>query len=347
MKMKAVYLAELGCPLIVDSNVEVPSLREGQVLVKLAFSGVCHSQLMEVSGGRGEDKYLPHMLGHEGSGKVCEVGPGVTKVKVDDSVVLTWIKGAGKDAGGTQYRSGTKQINAGAVTTFMEYAVISENRCVLLPDGVPLDAAALLGCAVPTGAGIVINTIHPKAGTDIAVWGLGGIGLSALLATRAFRFNRVIAIDVSEQKLALAREFGATHAIHATEQNVQEQVRELTNGVGVDYCVEAAGLSKTIEGAFGIVRRNGGLCVFASHPQLGDKISIDPFELICGKKIQGSWGGECLPDRDIPRFVDLFRKGIFPFPQLLSHRYPLEGVNQALDDLKSRKITRALLEISP
>lgn len=346
MKTKAAVLYQTNHPLIIEDSVEIPLLLPGQALIKLAYSGVCHSQLMEVRGKRGEDKFLPHLLGHEGSGIVVEVGENVSKVQAGDKVVLGWIKGSGLETPGTQYRKGNRVINSGAVTTFNEYSVVSENRLVKLSEDIPLDVAVLFGCALPTGAGIITNTIQPKSKNTIAIFGMGGIGLSALMATQLYDCAKVIVVDIEDKKLKLAKEFGASHTINAHKVNSIKQIKEITNGVGVDYSVEAAGTTLTIEQAFESVRNNGGLCVFASHPRTGEKIKLDPHQLICGKQIQGSWGGASDPDQDIPKFFKLFRQGKLPLKKLLSRRYSLDEINDALDDLENRKITRALIEIN-
>ena len=345
--MKAAVLSRLNEPLEVMTAVEYGSPARGQVLVKLAFSGVCHSQLMEVRGRRGPDAYLPHMLGHEGSGKVIEVGDGVSKVKPGDLVVLGWIKGKGLDAGGVRYRCAcmAQHINAGAVTTFNEYALVSENRLVALPAGIPLDVAVLFGCAVPTGAGIITNDLRPVPGSRIAIFGLGGIGMSALMAIMLYQCAQVIAVDVSAEKLALAKSFGATHVIDASATDPVAEIKSLTQGGGVDYAVEASGQAKVIEQAFASIRRGGGVCVFASHPEHGKLISIDPYELICGKKIRGSWGGSSDPDRDVPLFARLYLEGKLPLEKLISKRYKLESINEALDDMEDMKTGRPLIEI--
>jgi S-(hydroxymethyl)glutathione dehydrogenase/alcohol dehydrogenase len=345
--MKAAVLSRLNEPLDVMSEIECAAPRRGQVLVKLAYSGVCHSQLMEVRGRRGPDAYLPHLLGHEGTGKVIEVGEGVSKVKPNDLVVLGWIKGSGLDGGGVRYRCACMQqdVNAGGVTTLNEYALVSENRIVPLPAGVPLDVAVLFGCAVPTGAGIITNDLRPAPGSSIAVFGLGGIGMSALMATMLFKCANVIAVDVSVDKLSLARSFGATHTIDATQVDPVSQIRAITCGPGVDYAVEASGQVSVIEQAFESVRRGGGVCVFASHPEHGKRISVDPYELICGKQIRGSWGGNSNPDRDIPMFAKLYLEGRLPLEKLITKRYALEAINEALDDLEHHRVGRPLIEI--
>jgi S-(hydroxymethyl)glutathione dehydrogenase/alcohol dehydrogenase len=262
-------------------------------------------------------------------------------------VVLGWIKGSGLECGGVRYRCDNlpQKINAGGVTTFNEYALVSENRVVPLPEGVPLDIAVLFGCAVPTGAGIITNDLRPIVGSSIAVFGLGGIGMSALMATMLFKCAKVIAIDVSADKLALARSFGATHTIDASTSDPINEIRALTDDLGVDYAVEASGQVKVIEQAFKSIRRGGGVCVFATHPEEGKTMSIDPYELICGKQIRGSWGGGSNPDRDIPMFAQLYLEGKLPLEKLITKRYPLEAINEALDDLENHRIGRPLIEI--
>jgi len=344
MKTKAAVLYRTGEPLVLESGIDVPELLAGQVLVKVAYSGVCRSQLMEVRGKRGEDRYLPHLLGHEGSGVVLDTGNEVTKVKPGDKVVLTWIKGKGINCQGAKYKKGDVIINAGAVTTFNEYTVISENRCVKLPDGIPMDIASLFGCAILTGAGIVTNTIHPKQSDSIVIFGIGGIGLSALMATQLYDCSMVIAVDVEEAKLNLAKDFGATHLINSTVEDPVEKILKITGGTGVDFAIEAAGLVCTIEQAFASVRNEGGLCVFASHPPHGEKIKLDPFDLICGKQIRGSWGGESKPDIDIPHFAKLYKEGKLPLEKLITHRYLLVQINQIFDDIENNRVARALIE---
>jgi S-(hydroxymethyl)glutathione dehydrogenase/alcohol dehydrogenase len=239
----------------------------------------------------------------------------------------------------------TQHVNAGAVTTFNEYALVSENRIVPLPAGVPLDVAVLFGCAVPTGAGIITNDLRPAPGSSIAIFGLGGIGMSALMATMLFECAKVIAIDVSADKLALAASFGATHTINAMRADPVSEIQALTGALGVDYAVEASGQVCVIEQAFASVRRGGGVCVFASHPEHGKQIAIDPYELICGKQIRGSWGGSSNPDRDIPMFAKLYLEGRLPLEKLITKRYQLEAINEALDDLEHNRVGRPLIQI--
>ena len=342
MKTRAAVLYNLNTPLVLD-ELEIPDLKTGQVLVKMAFSGVCQSQVMEARGKRGLDRFLPHLLGHEGSGVVVKVGAGVQKVKIDDPVVLTWIKSNGADCGGTHYSRGDTIINAGAVTTFSDYTVVSENRCVKLEEGIPMDLASLFGCAVLTGAGLVLNSMHPLPENSILIWGVGGIGLSAVMAANLCQCAKIIAVDTQEHNLKLSQAFGATHLINIQVEEPLNRIREIAGMEGVDFAVGAAGKTSTIESAFSTVRKNGGLCVFASHPPTGEKICLDPYDLISGKQIRGSWGGDPRPDKDIPRFSEFYRQGHLPLEKLISRRYPLEQINQALNDLEQGALGRSLI----
>jgi S-(hydroxymethyl)glutathione dehydrogenase/alcohol dehydrogenase len=345
MLMKAAVLYKTGQPLIVEDGIEIPPLKEGHVLVKIAYSGVCRSQLMEVMGRRGKDVYLPHLLGHEASGWVVQIGTKVKKVKPGDKVVLTWIKGKGANFEGAKYKLGDTILNSGAVTTFSDYSVVSENRCVILEEGIPMDLAALLGCAVPTGAGIVFNSLCPKLGSSIAIFGVGGIGLSAILGAKIYECPKIIAIDIDNKKLAVAKELGATDIINSCEEDPIQKINKITDGCGVDYSIEAAGKAKVIELAFESVKYNGGSCVIAGHPGFKERIQLDPFDLIRGKQIKGSWGGECDPDRDIPKYIKYFENGKLPLRKMVSRVYPLEEINQALSELENGSACRILIRM--
>ena len=344
--LSGAVLWRTGHPLVLTDDIVARDPGAGQVLVELSISGVCHSQLMEARGKRGEDRYLPHLLGHEGTGRVLSIGPGVTKVKPGDAIILGWIKGEGMDVGGGHYTLDDTRINAGAVTTFNSKAVVSENRVFPLPIGLPEDVAVLFGCSALTGAGMLLNEIKPRQKGNLAVIGLGGIGLSALMAVGLHDFEKIIAVDVSDEKLNLAKLLGATHTVNASRDDVVATIRDLTEGEGVEFSIEAAGQTATIENAFASVKRHGGLCVFASHPEAGATISIDPFELICGKKIQGSWGGGCQPDRDIITLAGQYLEGTLPLHHLISEQYELSEINTALANIEAGKSLRPLIRFS-
>ena len=316
-------------------------------MVKIAYSGICRSQLNEIRGLKGKDNYLPHTLGHEGSGIVLDVGPGVSKVKPGDHVVLTWIKGRGADAPSTLYKKADGSIvNSGAISTFMTKAVICENRVVRIPDEMPLREAALLGCAIPTGAGIVLNTAKVRPGSSLAIFGVGGIGLSAVLAADLMNAAIIIAVDLFDDKLKVARQVGATHVINARQQDPLATILKISGGYGVDCAIEAAGCRETMEGAFRAVRDNGGLCILAGNLSHGERISLDPFDLIKGKRIIGTWGGETDPDRDIPKYIRLYQAGKLKLDELITDTFSLDEINNAIDMMHKGEITgRCLIEM--
>jgi S-(hydroxymethyl)glutathione dehydrogenase/alcohol dehydrogenase len=343
--MKAAVLYQTGEPLVVEDGIEIPILQPGQVLVKVAYSGVCKSQLMEARGKRGIDNYLPHLLGHEACGTVVDTGKGVFKVSKNDKVILTWIKYKGADTKGAKYQKGDSTIKSESVTTFSNYTVVSENRCIKLPDGIPMELAPLLGCAVPTGAGIVMNTLRPSEDNTLAIFGLGGIGLSAVMVAKALKCSTIFAVDIEDKKLEKAKELGATYLINNKDGLAVEKIKELTQGEGVDFSIEAAGKSQVCEAAFSSVKDKGGLCILAGHPAEGETIQLNPFDLIKGKKIQGSWGGESQPDRDIPLLAKFFLEGKLPLNTIISHRFKLDEINQALDILEKGDAARILIEM--
>lgn len=327
-------------------EVTLPELRPGQVLVEMAYSGVCHSQLLEVEGKRGKDPYLPHTLGHEGSGRVLEVGKGVTKVRAGDLVILTWMKGRGAEVPSTVYQGKLQPVHSGAISTFMRRTLVSENRVVPIAKNVPLLEAALFGCMIPTGAGIVFNTAKMKAGSSVAVFGVGGIGLSSVLAAKMAGADPILAVDLSERKLELAMSVGATHTLNASKGYTISALRDLLGKEGVDFAIEAAGKRDTMEQAFEATRPNGGLCILAGNLAYGERITIDPFDLIRGKRIVGTWGGETNPDLDIPKYLEWFRSDRDKVNLLATHQFPLHEVRKALDSFKSGEVGRAMLRLS-
>lgn len=343
MKTQAAILVETGAPLVIE-ELEVPALKPGQVLVEIIYSGICHTQLHETRGRRGKDAYLPHCLGHEGSGRVLEVGAGVSKVKLGDSVILSWIKSSGKDVPGTVYQWGDRKVNAGAITTFSKHAVISENRLTVIPSQLPLKEAALLGCAVPTGLGAVFNTAQPKPGQSIAIFGCGGIGLCAIAGAAISGCHPIVAIDILQDKLEVAKKMGATHCLDASELGYLEEMQQIVPTL--DFAIEATGVPSIMKQALKSVRAQGGAAVIVGNAPFGSELTIDPKELNQGKRLLGTWGGDNVPDVDFPRYCNLLLSGQLKASNLVSVSYSLGQVNTALDHMESGKVLRPILDMS-
>lgn len=344
MKTTAAVLVETGRPLEL-ADLEIPKLKAGQVLVEIAFSGVCHTQLLECRGFRGSDPFLPHCLGHEASGTVVDSGDDVTKCRIDDQVILSWIKGSGADVPGSVYDWGRQKVNAGGVTTFMTHAVVSENRVTVLEEGLPLPIASLVGCAGATGAGAVWNAAGLREGETVAVFGTGGVGLCAVAAAAQAKAGTVIAVDLHPVRLALAEELGANLVINASKTDPVEQIRKAF-AAGVDHCIEASGRPSVMRQALTCVRARGGQAVVIGNARHGETLEIDPRELNQGKRLIGTWGGDCEPDRDFAKISRLSINGSLPLQRLIGKHYPLEEVNQALADLETGGVARPLLDMS-
>lgn len=343
MKTPAAILVETGEPLVL-ADIEIPPLAPGQVLVEIAFSGVCHTQILECRGYRGVDRYLPHCLGHEGSGTVLDVGPGVRKVKAGNAVILSWMKGSGADVPGPRYGWAGRSLSAGPITTFARHSVISENRVTLVTEAVSLRDAAMLGCAVPTGVGAVFNAARPAPGQSLAVFGAGGIGLCAVAAAAVAGCTPIVAVDIHGRKLAVARQMGATHCLDAGSGSVLEEIERVCPG-GVDVAIEATGCPDVMRQALASVRRQGGIAVVVGNARHGERLEFDPRELNLGKRLLGTWGGDNWPDRDFPRYGKLLSAGKLNLEPMLSEPYRLREINQALDDLEAGRVVRPLVRM--
>jgi S-(hydroxymethyl)glutathione dehydrogenase / alcohol dehydrogenase len=344
MKTEAALLVQTGQPLVL-AEIEIPVLKPGQVLVEIAYSGACGTQVMEWRGDKGEDKWVPHCLGHEGTGTVLEAGGAVTKVKPGDKVVLSWIKGNGIEAGGAVYDWDGRKVNAGGVTTFQRHALVSENRLTLLPADIPMDIAVLLGCAAPTGMGAVYNVLRVQPGDTVAVFGTGGIGLNALMAAALAGAMPVIGIDPNPTRRALAEIYGATHVIDPSATDVAAEIRKIVPQ-GVDLAVESSGVPAVMEQAINATRQQGGRAVVIGNAKHGAVLSLNPGVFNQGKSLLGTWGGDSVPDRDYGRYGRLLCSGRFPVRDLLSRPYSLAKADQALQDLAEGKVGRPLIDMS-
>lgn len=341
MKTSAAVLVETGRPLEII-ELEIPALRAGQVLVQLAFSGVCHTQILEARGFKGKDAFVPHCMGHEGSGTVIDIGPEVSKVEKGQKVLLSWIKGSGCDVPGTQYKMGNgRTVNAGGVTTFSYHSVVSENRLTVLPPGMQLSQGTMIGCAVATGMGAVFNTAAIKSGQSIAIFGCGGIGLFAIAAAKIAGAKNIIAVDINPAKLEVALSMGATHVLDSSPQT-PDKLRKIV-GPGADIAIEASGRPDVMRTALESVRNQGGIAVVVGNARHDESLVLDPKQFNMGKQLRGTWGGDSVPDRDFPTYCDYLNQGMFSIEPLQAKTYRLEEINDALLELETGKTVRPLI----
>ena len=331
---KAAILTELRTPLVVGSIRLPEELDVGQVLVQVHFSGICGSQLGEINGAKGTDPSLPHLLGHEGSATVLHVGPGVSHLAPGDRVVLHWRKGKGIESRTPTYEWNGREINAGWVTTFNEYAVVSENRCTPIPQDLDLKVAALFGCAVTTGFGVVENNAKVRAGESVVVYGSGGVGLNVVQAAALHSAHPIIGVDLHRNRLDLAVRMGATHVINGGSGDVEGQISEIVGSAGVDVFIDNTGVAAVVELGYRITNPQGRV-VLVGVPDHGQEVSISPLPLHFGKTLTGSHGGESSPDRDIPRILGLYGADKVRFRDLVDETVSLDGINEAIERMRS------------
>jgi S-(hydroxymethyl)glutathione dehydrogenase/alcohol dehydrogenase len=362
--MKAAVLWKPGTRVEI-LDVELAPPKAGEVLVRIAACGVCASDLHVVDGDLPEP--LPIVLGHEASGVVVEAGPGVEHLREGDHVVLALVPSCGECsscrrgrptfcelfgqcasdgvlADGTSRLSvdGTTLHHFNSVSSFAEYAVVPESAAVAVRRDVPLQAAALVGCAAVTGFGAVTNTAEVEEGATVAVWGCGGVGLNVVQAARLSGAERIVAIDTRPEMLELACRLGATHAVRAGESvDASAAVRELLPG-GADYAFEAIGREETVNEAWEVVRPGGTVVVVGLMPK-GSKLTIDPWGFINEKTLKGCFLGTARIERDIPHLVDLYADGKLVLDELVSRRLPLTELPDAFHQLRTGVTVRQLV----
>jgi NDMA-dependent alcohol dehydrogenase len=365
MKARAAILFEPKQPLQI-CDVEVAEPRAGEVLVRMSAGGVCHSDLHVMKGDLSAP--LPAILGHEGAGVVAEVGPGVLDVKPGDHVIPLWRLSCGEceyctngrpalcsagieirrtgtlPLGGTGFRLDGKEIKRfGGVSTFSEYSVIPEKALLKIPTDLPLDRAALLGCAVITGFGAVVNAAKVRPGSIVAVFGCGGVGLNVIQTAALAGAGMLIAVDLKDNKLDYARQFGATHAVNASKGSPVEQVRALTGGRGVDYAFEVIGLPVTMRQAFDVLARCGVAVVVGIGPTTAE-VSIPVIPLAWEDRVlMGSLYGSARPRIDILRLIELYRAKKLKLDELLTRSYPIEKINDAYAALDRGEVARSVV----
>jgi S-(hydroxymethyl)glutathione dehydrogenase/alcohol dehydrogenase len=345
VKSRAAILVEQKKPLVIE-DLEVPAPKLGQVLVRVLTSGICGSQIGEINGVKGPDRFLPHLLGHEGCGEVLEVGEGVRTVKAGDRVVLHWRKGAGLESVTPVYGSPIGPVNAGWVTSFNDHALVSENRVTAVPAEFDPETAALFGCAVTTAFGVVTNDARLAIGESIAVFGAGGIGLNIVQGAALAGAHPIIALDRFDNRLELARSLGATHTINVTTADAAGEILRIVGSDGVDVAVDNTGNVEVIALASRLTGARGRT-VLVGVPPKGATAAISTLPLHFEKRLLGSHGGESRPEIDIPRYVRLVAAGRLSFTGIIGRRYSLDEINTALDDMRSGRLAgRAIVRLA-
>ena len=372
MKIRAAVLSQMGTPPpyaktrpLAIEELDLAPPGHGEVLVKIAAAGLCHSDLSVINGDR--PRPLPMVLGHEAAGIVEELGEGVTDLARGDHVILVFVPSCGHCAPCAEGRpalcepgfaansqgtllSGARRLSRNGApinhllgcAAFAEYATVSRRSVVKIDKALPFAEAALFGCAVMTGVGAVVNTAQIRAGASTAVVGLGGVGLASVLGAKAAGARHIVAVDLSEEKLALAKSLGATHTFNAGAPDCIEKVREATSG-GVEYAFELAGSARAFESAYKMTRR-GGTTVTAGLPPPTATMPLSPLSMVAEERtLKGSYIGTCVPSRDIPRYVDLYRQGKLAVDRLMTGKLKLDEINEGFDLLHEGKAVRQVI----
>lgn len=340
---KAAILAQSRQPLIVDEITLPDELNVGQVLVKILHTTICGAQLNEIAAAKGPDKFLPHLLGHEASATVIETGPGVTNVKPGDTVVLHWRPSQGIQCQPPSYKWRGEKLNAGWITTFNDYAVVSENRMTVISPDYDLKVAPLLGCAVTTAAGVINNDAGVKIGESVVVFGVGGVGLNVVQFAHLAGANPIVAVDLLDNKLDMAKTRGATHCLNGSRiGDMDAEIRKIVGAKGPDKVIETTGAKTIIELAYNLTHADG-TCVLVGVPN--EKVSIYTLPIHFNKVLTGSHGGDAVPHVDIPRLIRLTEAGRFSLDGIITHEFSLDEINEALDVVRSGNAGRVLLNV--
>lgn len=342
MKTKAAILVEQQQSLEID-EVEIPSLAYGQALVKLEVSRICGSQVGEIDGVKGPDRWLPHLLGHEGCGVVEDIGPEVSTVKPGDRVCLHWRPGAGIQAKPPRYGWQGNAVNAGNITTFNDYAIISENRMTPVSAALDKDVVALFADTITTGFGVICNDAQVKIGESVVIVGVGGIGLGAVLGARLAGAHPIVGIDLHAHKLDKAKAVGLTDALHGADEDLEDKVRAVVGPAGADVVIDGTGNPNVIERCYRLTQPQGRTILFGvmHHKQ---RVRVHTLPLHFGKVLSGSEGGQSQPALDIPRYSRMVRAGLVDPAHFVSHRGRLEDVNQLISQMRAGEVIHAMID---
>ena len=342
--MRAAVLTQLNAPLDI-ANVEPHELTYGQVLVRVLVSGICGAQLAEIRGEKGNERYLPHLLGHEGFGEVMAVGPAVTRVKTHDRVVIHWRKAAGIESPLPLYRYRGKTITSGRNITFAEMSVCSENRVTPVPADTPPELAALLGCGLSTALATIEREAAMKPGETLLIVGLGGLGVNLLRAAKLAHASRIVCVDVHESKRAIAQAHGASFC-NARKESIRAVLDDAGCACGCDVVIDTAGTPESIKRTLPFVAPSGRFVMIGQPPPGASVEILNASDLFAGegKRIMATQGGGFRPDLDIPRYLRLHQMGALSIDGVITHRVPLAQINSGLDLVRAGEASRVLVE---
>ena len=344
MKFKAAVLFKQKKPLKISDIKFRDHLSDGQLLIKMIYSGICGSQLGEISGVKGKDNFLPHLLGHEGTGVIVDKHKKIKKFQIGDKVILHWKKGNGKNSKTPNYFLKNKLINAGWVTTFNQYAVVSENRITKLPKNISTKEGVIFGCAITTSYGVVFKEAKLGKKDNLLIIGAGNLGLSMTIFAKIAKCEKISVVDINEKKLALAKQLGAHKTILYKKNNLfLNEINDYFQNDKPNKIIENTGNKKMIENSYEILNKKGTL-ILVGVPHFKKKISINTLPLHLGKKIIGSFGGGINPSKDIKKIIHLL-KGKSEIKYLLGKTYKLSQINIAIDKMrKGKEILKPLIK---
>lgn len=341
--MKAAVLEAINAPLVV-ADVGLTPLSFGQVLVKVLVSGICGAQLQEIAGYKGNAKFVPHLMGHEGAGIVEKIGEGVTHVKPGDKVVMHWRKGLGLESDFPHYIYKGKEIQSGKVTTFSEYSIVSENRLTSVPHDTPNDLCALLGCSLSTALGVINVEAHVQLGESVMIMGAGGLGANLIKTAKLAGASPVISVDIHENKRDWVRGLGADVYINTTSEDIKTAIQPLRD---VDVIIDTSGAKQAIEMSLPFLSGKGRF-ILLGQPKPGETIELHNAVHLFGgegKSIKATQGGRFEPHEEIPQYLKLYASGALSVDDLITHRTSLDGINDALDLLRKGQAARILIDM--
>lgn len=346
--MKAAILEQINAPLTLG-EVGLTDLMYGQVLVRLLVSGICGSQLQEIAGNKGNAKFLPHLMGHEGCGIVEDVGEGVTKVKKGDKVIMHWRKGDGIEADFPSYVFNGRTIKSGKVTTFSEYSIVSENRVTSVPHDTPNELCALLGCSLSTALGTINTEARVQPGESVMIVGAGGLGVNLLKSAKIAGAAPIISVDIHDHKRESALALGADLYINAVTQNIAETLLRERGLKNVDVIVDTSGARRSLETTIPLLA-GGGRFILVGQPRPGESVELMNAHHFFdgeGKMLKATQGGGFTPHTQVSTYLDMYNSGVLSTDGIITHRVSLDEINDAIGLVRAGMAGRILIDIAP